>query len=423
MNGPAGALLVLALLLAAGGGLARALGLFTARTSRPSRLALAFVTGWLAATTGLFLLALCGVRLGVGAAVAVLGPCLIGWLRRAPAPAPRPALGFVGGAGVAVLLLVAARAAVVCCAEPVTVGDAWLNWQLKARAFYEDRTLAVLGVEPAQVGHRDYPLHVPLSSTLFHLLMGRPDDLLAKLAHLAGYLSILALVAGALPGAAGPWAAALLGATPAVVQSVPVALADLPFALMVLGAGLALAGDEPADLRQAGLFLYGGLWTKNEGATLALAGVALAALRAPRTGRARDLAGLAPVVLFVPWIAYRVSLGLRTEELVNAGFQPRRLPDVGAALAAEALKPEWLLLWPALVLLVAVRPRPGAAGALLLAQLGAYVLVYLVAGTDHLWLLQTTRSRLLLHLAPLATVLAWRIAIGAFSKGSGPPGS
>jgi hypothetical protein len=44
MSGPAGALTALALLFAAGGGLARALGLFTPRTSRPSRLALAFVT-------------------------------------------------------------------------------------------------------------------------------------------------------------------------------------------------------------------------------------------------------------------------------------------------------------------------------------------------------------------------------------------
>jgi hypothetical protein len=227
---------------------------------------------------------------------------------------------------------------------------------------------------------------------------------------------MLALVAGALPGAAGPWAAALLGATPAVVESMPVALADLPFALMVLGAGLALAGDGPADLRQAGVFLYGALWTKNEGATLALAGVALAAARALRAGRARELAGLAPVALSVPWIAYRVALGARTEELVGAGLHPGRLLDVATALAAEALEPRWLLLWPSVVLVAAVRPRPGVAGLLLLAQLGAYVVVYLVTGTDHLWLLQTTRSRLLLHLAPLATVLAWRTVLSTLLR-------
>jgi hypothetical protein len=144
--------------------------------------------------------------------------------------------------------------------------------------------------------------------------------------------------------------------------------------------------------------------------------VALAAARALRAGRARELAGLAPVALSVPWIAYRVALGARTEELVGAGLHPGRLLDVATALAAEALEPRWLLLWPSVVLVAAVRPRPGVAGLLLLAQLGAYVVVYLVTGTDHLWLLQTTRSRLLLHLAPLATVLAWRTVLSTLLR-------
>jgi hypothetical protein len=419
-------LVYLTIVAGVGRGVARFLRLDSALPFAAERLAVAFGIGSVWLTSWIFWCGLAGFPFSRVTAAVGCFPLLLGWrrrTRRATAPAdPGSVLDRSWiRVGLGVLVAVAVlRAAAVSFADPVHGWDAVSNWQLKARAFYEDQGIGLL--MRSDTHHVNYPLHVPLSSALYYFFRGTVDDFLVQALSYAWYLSILAVSFGGVRRVAGRGAAllavAVLGAAPALVSEFSKTQADGPLAFLFLVAGLSLlrysVTANPAELRLTGIFLYGCMWTKNEGMIQALAGVAIGAALAVRRGRLRDVAGLAPVLLIIPWLLVVTTLPAQKHQLssllgggVLAALQ--RVPVVALRLAEEALHPRWLFVWPVLLLLIGMSRRAMIrswpvvllTGVTLLTYLGVYV----VTDQDYLWLVQTSLPRLLLHLMPTSVVL------------------
>jgi len=433
-------LVYLTIVAGVGRGVARVLRLDPALPFAGERLAVAFGIGSVWLTSWIFWCGLLGFPFSRVTAAAGCFPLLLGWRRRTrPATAPADPEGVLDASwirvGLGLLVAVAVlRTAVVVFADPVHGWDAICNWQLKGRAFYEDQGIGLL--MRSDTHHVNYPLHVPLASALYYFFRGTVDDFLVQALSYAWYLSILAVSFAGVRRVAGRGAAllvvAFLGAAPALVREFSKTQADGPLAFMFLVAGLTLlrysATANPAELRLTGIFLYGCMWTKNEGMIHALAGVAIGAALAVRRDRIRDVAGLAPVLLIIPWLLLVATLpaqGHQLSGILGSGVPAalERVPAVALRLAEEALHPRWLFLWPMLLLLIGLSRRAMIRSWPIVLLTGVtlltYLSVYVVTNQDYLWLMQTSLPRLLLHLTPASVVLVVYLIASAWGSRPG----
>lgn len=394
----------------------------------------------------------------VGAALALLAALL--WWRRTrlptAAPAPReaePPAPLAQRALVAGLLLFAAlslgQAVVSAAVRPAFQFDSLTRWMFKTKVLALDGTLVgPLSTDPHfGFTHQRYPPLVSHVSNLPLLVSGGFDDRLAQAPYAWYAVALAAIAFGALRRRAGALKAALGAAWIAslpLISYVPYpppgagaasAMADIPFALFLTGAALALldALDGARDRAhlEVGLLLGFATLTKNEGLPLVVV-AALALLLCARRARLRAALGPALVAgaLFFAlwgWLAagfpaldenYPARLHLAA---VREGLT--RVPLVLGALADEVVTfRAWNLTWPAiLALLVLGRlSRPVLAALIVVVgQLAVYVFAYVVTSwsspaaeyhmpdTDPVvYLVTITLARLLLHVAPLAIIAA-----------------
>jgi hypothetical protein len=384
--------------LAAGVGVSRLLGLWSAPRELPRVLGIAYMVG--VAVIGV--LATLGLIGGLAlTAWQVLAACFVlaalGFVRRGGALAPglpveRGARLLVAGIG-ALLGIYLAALLLRSYAEPLRHWDAWSFWTAKARAIVtlgglDSRYFAGAAY---QTFHRDYPLFVPSLEAIDFRFMGRITTQVIHLQFwclLAGFLAAAAQLARDRVHPLLVWPALLLVAvSPSMATQLGWAIAELPLAFFFALA--ALAGwryVEDGDWRYAallGVFAAASLATKREAIPFAAALFLLLIVFAfVRRTRIPPLAWAAAAALVgvLPWRIWVAVHHVGPKELplgksVNPGWllgRTERLPPAIERLAIDSVRPgAWIVILPLAVLaaVFALRRGRGDVGAFLLALL------------------------------------------------------
>jgi hypothetical protein len=398
--------------------------------------------------------------------------------RDAVAAAPAVLLWAGRLALAAAVLLAVVKLALV----PLWSWDHYAIWGLKARLLAAEGRLDPQALDRFDLIDTvpDYPLGVPLA-WLAATLGGLPGEAVVRGFHVAWLLALVVLVHAAARRLSGSplvalAAAAVVAASPLAWDSIHLGLADLPLALFAVAAVAAAAaaldgvpgeaepsparppaasapGAGPGGWALAGLFLGFLPWVKSEGASLAaLLALALVAWRwqAGRQRWARDRArdwardwarDAAALVLPAALIGgAAVALGnflLPPGRSFFGGDPMSRLArrsaapwdEVLAPVAAELAGRQWLGLWAALLVVLAVaivrrRVAALALAAVVVLQLAVYVAVFFVThlpAADHV---ESALHRIAAALVPLVALAAAALAAGRpASTGSAGTGS
>ena len=437
--------------LGGGYGVLRALG----RRITAADAGLAFCIGFAVLGIGASLLAVAGYVPGVAAflvlaaaAASPLAPLARGLRRpRLRRPSLRPSLATaVTTVLVAVTAVYAIATLVVASVKFLDEWDAWSMWTLKAKGLVVFGNLGT--ADFAGSAHPDYPILVPVIQSLVFRFIGSFDTQLVHVEHallpIAFAGALARLLHRRLPSPALAVVALVVLVAPGVARNVPDALADVPVAIFVSLAGLALGlwllDRRPSWLPLFVIFAAAATWTKDEGAA-SVAGMAVAA--APLAVRRPVIRSLAPliaavtavVLVLLPWEVWKSVKGATYDTNLRQGLSLRFIGTRGHA-AARAIDAMWgqlgdVRLWLAIpYILIAVviaafllrRGRRLALFSVLAPTLAflLYVWVYAIR-TDPLgitWTLDTTVTRVTTSIGLLAAALL-AADLGVLA---GPPG-
>lgn len=344
---------------------------------------------------------------------------------------------------------------------PIRGWDAWSQWFLKARIFFEAHSVPKTFLLDPDCPNKSYPLMVPLAVTWIYICLGHVQDMLAKILYPLQYSALLVLFCSLVRRLASQKNAlfftALLASTPVVIlhagglspltslsglyASDFVGYADLTLAILILVAGgfMALGSTTKKDPFFYGSAVFLGLsaWAKNEGLPFCLMGNIMILFW---WGRKKELSFqklLRLLIIFSvttgPWLFEKSFLGLSSEYTVD--MSPSALFHyLGnfTAVFSELIKYlfskiglfnfTWYLFAVSFLL---HPPRPGGACllplyVLIFGQLGVYVLIYSVTPYALDWHIATALDRLLLHLTPLAWLIT-AVHVGEWSRNPSDP--
>jgi len=430
--------------------------------ARAERLLFSYAAGCGVVSLQMFCYSLLGVRLGFFVIAApwcalwAIGRFAGRWGRggrwgRAEVPSPVPArpLRRLEWFLVAVIVSQAAFSLFNSAALPVQGFDTWVIWFMKAKVFYMDR-----GVEYASFlkplysngnpGAYSYPLLTPLATAFSYLAMGGVDDRMAKLLYALYYLSLLGIfyhfVRAEVSREAALVSTAMLATVPRIMEQAGltgVGYADLPLAVyFISAAGFAfkyMDSGKSRDFLLCALFLSLGAWTKNEGLSFLIIGLALLCLHAlfkdPRAAaRPVLVSALTVAAVAGPWIVYRSALPEISEGHVtgvsfgSAVANLSRLPTIVSTILPRLFTAnKYHAAWGVYVLfavLAAKRFREKGYALLhllLWGQFAAYVFVYIVTPRELKPLIRASVDRLTIHLLPLVffcVALCWESLFG-----------
>ncbi|MCM3880892.1 MAG: hypothetical protein ND807_12360 [Vicinamibacterales bacterium] len=356
-----------------------------------------------------------------------------------------------GGAGplerVLGLLLVVECAVMITAALRTPLGwDALFNFEIKARLAMENATpgrlpLAYFSDTTRNWSHPQYPLVVPFAEFWIYSWIGHVDQSAIKILFPLFYLSLIAIVCGAVRRVAGlamglGCAVALGLLPPLVVQPGAVfGYADVPLAAAFTGAVsltmLALRTGNRDALWLAAALSAIAAWTKTEGLMLAMVlgisaflsqSIAHAGSGVKMPRGALSVLFWLPLLMIAPWLIVQRLYGVPPGDLQRISITTtmenlHRLPVIAGLTARELVRLwQWGFIWPAFVVsLVAmiwkrkVTSVDCVMAAVVSISLALYVLVYVYSAwpdvREHMgWSL----SRLLTPLAPIALMFAVR---------------
>jgi 4-amino-4-deoxy-L-arabinose transferase-like glycosyltransferase len=323
---------------------------------------------------------------------------------------------------------------------PLIEWDAVSTWGYKAKMF-SMTALPDLGDYfhdySLNFSHLDYPLLVPFLTAGEYAALGEVNDTLGKTGILFLFwcyaVFIYAAVRPLLPRCAAGAVTALAVSAPMVLRWAGAGTADMPLAIFYAGSAYYLTrwivGGTVGDAWLAGFFSAACLFTKNEGLALAVinlfAAAALGWKAIPRPRYVRELGGTALVCLLVllPWIIFRHALPHIDENYpghlnpANIAANLARVPYVfNNFYNWTFFDPDsnyfWQLALGALLLGLCTRPSAAAYVLLflLLAQLAAYLLAYVITPMPLEDLVFVTMKRLLLHALP-ATIFIFAFSL------------
>ena len=438
---------------------------------RWERIALGFLLGL---TLTMFLMFLAHVSFGVPlnvlpmlglqlAALAILGFCASRF-RASHHPPLAPALPWAArwmtllkiliGIGIAKILFAGVTFLLL---TPPYLDDVIENWNLRAKVFLNDRALTLLlpGQDPtiAGGGVNSYPPTVPLAKAWLNILAGGSwNEALANCLHLLWFAAAAVLLFSLLRRMAGlPWA--LLGtyvlfSLPLVAMHATNPYADVFMAGHILAAGSLTASALIAKLTSAQRTTFLKLaivaiaclpFTKNEGLVLYFPpallawGVTLALLvrhndePVQRGFRLLAFGAAACLAVTLPWLMFKWGHGLAFGNAkglfgLDISWQPLALLAILINTFSEA---NWLLLPMLLLILLCLRglrllripllPLLILAAIPYVAQIGIFTLTGLSAEAMQ----QTGYARGLVHLMPVAVVLAVMLAKSWIEKETG----
>lgn len=357
-----------------------------ARSVTWRRVGAAYMLGIVVVVVPASYLALFGVPVGVGAAVAGLAAIALAARRvglprqLARARLPRPSaeqLAALAVTGVALVVLgYAFRAFVV---RPLVDFDAWAIWAPKARLLYQDPGAAPAAIRSGLYGQSPYPLALPTLQALGFGSMGRFDGALigAQFAALAfGFVAALwaLLERRARPLAISLCAAAIVVA-PQFLFQLLTHYADVPLGLFI-GLGVAAAAawtvspDDGWLLACAVAFIGMGALTKSEGTLFAVAAaIALLATQVGPAWRTRLRPALVAVgaiaLILLPWQIYCAAYHLKTSDYnlsdaVSLGYLREHSDRLGPVLRELGKQLTVTHQWGYLVFAVAAGVFTGA---------------------------------------------------------------
>ncbi len=309
----------------------------------------------------------------------------------------------------AIAILALAGYALYATIAPPPEFDYLADWGLKARAFFEIRSIdwQLLGRAIPRDTHPDYPLLLPLLYDVIAVIRGAWSDLYLGLVHVAFALALLLVVHGsAIEETRSRMVAAFLTAALVPLAATPwMGMAEGPFiafataALLLLRSGKVTAGSLLLGLAAS---------TKNEGLVL-IAAVAIGLVFARR---ARDIPRLWPAVaIALPWLVVRTMHGFGSD-LAGGGVFARiaaHLADpllfLRALSSASLGKPFfWIALAFGIVLAsTALLARERFLLTTLFVQFVCYVGAYLASPYDLVWHVTYSWERLVAHLTPALT--------------------
>ena len=275
--------------------------------------------------------------------------------------------------------------------QPLVGWDAWAMWFLKGRALYQSGGLPPgFFSDPffAAYAHLDYPLLVPLTIAGTYAWMGDVDTLMKGWWPLLAGAAACGLYFGVEGRMARLGGLILLLGLPEVWRHTVgdyVGYADLPLAVLVLFGGLFLWRRQYLT---AALFFGLAGFTKNEGLVVAAAGAGIAVVM----GRS-CWPGVIAAVVVLPW-QWQMRVFSLAPELAGGSVQWERVGVVWEALGL------WVVFAPLLFAL----NRPVTL--VLVAQLGAAFIAYLMTPNDVQWHLRTSADRVVFQAVPLAVLLA-----------------
>ncbi|HXT02128.1 MAG TPA: hypothetical protein VN915_15745 [Elusimicrobiota bacterium] len=403
----------------------------------------AWVTAFAVATVVAPFLLFAGNLLGLPLGRATAGgslllAVLVAHARFGGAAGPAPERGarrpwsWTRGLCLLLLAFAAATALLQALSLPLYHWDALVLYGFKAKVLFSAgtfRTPAFLDkgiVSP----NANYPLLIPYLEAGFYALLGRVDERLVRLIFFAYWLAYLALVHAELRRPLGEdaalAAAALLGTAPLffrddATQAVSGSV-DVAFAFYWTGAVLAaLRAREDGDRRGLELCLVlvlGGLFTKPHGLALGLIPVGLALSRRSLRAHGPSIAVFAAAAAAWVWTRHllpdNVDYVPRTvgASMLTAAWS--RVPVVAGAWPRELFRRDhWGLFWVlalAVIAAGAARRRLTSPIRRILLALGAqllvYTAVYLAAPNEIGGFLDSTLSRMTIHLSGLAAVAA-----------------
>ena len=428
MTGHALALLAANLLfLAAGAGIARALGVWQTPRGLLRCIALAYLVGVGATGVTLQLLLVLGLRFGwpmvVGTPLALAATGLIR-RRGADPPAARWRPSQQTAPQMVIAAVMTGLMAVDLWFQPLGRWDAWAQWTAKARVIFLFHGLApsILSTSPYYAMNPDYPTLLPAVEASDFTFMGSIDT---RVIHLQFWLifaaTVIALVQLLTPRAkvAGWTTAALVAVTPSVQVLTASALADIPVAIFFAFAGLFahrwLVDKDGVALRLFALFAAAALATKFEGRIYIGALAVVLVIQVARLARNRLAATLVACAValigIVPWSLWISRHHIRGIFLTSLRdrISPSlfshlgRIPVSLGALARYALTPmEWLLPTAGIALAIVIALRAGdrritveLVGGTLVLILAGLVFVYWATPLDPTWHLRQSGTRVI----------------------------
>jgi len=396
-------------------------------TVRVARWSLYLLTGAFLVGFSQLLLSLVGLSFthaAVGLAVAV---ALAVAIRLVAQPPPRPSrkmrIGERERYGWAVLGLLLAAATLRSFAVPEAGWDAFSHWGLKAEAY------ALTGqITNAGTVHEYYPPLVPLLEAWLLIHRGAISIDLAKTVWpLLGSAFAICLTWHLRHALRRPWlapffAAGIVLGTTQLLEGFWTGQADLALTAYLCLATLAVwqwrGVPDRRWLVQAALFAAAASLTKYEGlprvAVLVLAILVIAIVE--RCLRERTLpaltTGAASIVAQGPWLAYRATHAVAASSEHLSQFQPQALEATLVALLAVfgGVRSGGALLVAIMAMALAgprlIRPRYRLLTLVVLLQLAATVVAFLVSDTAPDLQARTSATRLFAHFMPVALFVA-----------------
>jgi hypothetical protein len=322
--------------------------------------------------------------------------------------------------------------------------DGVFNFEMKASLMFFEPShsipLGYIGDSSRNWSHPQYPLMVPFGELWIYSWLGRIDHAAAKLLFPLFYVSLIALVCGAVRRVAGlrPSLAtgAMLGLMPplTLIPGAASGYADVPLAAAMAGAvsftWLALRTGAADAALLAGVMSAIAAWTKTEGfvlaATIGLLGLVFRYAPVHRTSGSLSVAAssaliLVPVAALAPWVTLQHRYGIPAADflpvtIANAVDNLHRVPIILELVVRELLRPgHWGLLWPAwviAVLLVMTNRDRIASDLFLITAVAIPLVLYAVPFIFSSWadVDQHVRSALPRLLVPLAPIALWLTA-------------
>jgi hypothetical protein len=344
----------------------------------------------------------------------------------------------------AVLISVECAALFVAALRTPLGFDGVFNFEMKASLMFFDQShvlpVGYIGDVSRNWSHPQYPLMVPFGELWIYSWLGRVDHGATKLLFPLFYVSLIALVCGAVRRVAGlrPSLAtgAALGLMPplTLIPGAASGYADVPLAAATAGAvsftWLALRNGARDAALLAGMMSAIAAWTKSEGIVLAgTVGILALVFRyvlARRSSCTLSVAAssapiLVPAVVLAPWLILQHVYGIPAADflpitIANAVDNLDRVPIILELLVWELVRPgHWGLLWPAwcvAVLLVITNRRRIASDLFLIGAVAIPLVLYVVPFVFSSWtdVDQHVRSALPRILVPLAPIALWLTA-------------
>ncbi|HMB96473.1 MAG TPA: glycosyltransferase family 39 protein, partial [Tepidisphaeraceae bacterium] len=336
----------------------------------------------------------------------------------------------------AIMIGLQLSAALAAISMPMYSVDAVAIWGLKAKVvaaqpllprpdYFTDLSL--------NYSHLDYPLLVPFLLAGSYSAIGAVNDAWGKIVLLVPLIAMIALLYSAVRDELGRARSAILTAVaiaaPAVAFWAGRGGADVTLTGFIFAASWSIMrwvrDQQTGDAMTAGLFTAMAAFTKLEGGVLIVSTIAVATIAMLTMARKNRqwVWGWIGFILSLgtalgPWLLWSRGLPHTHENygarltLANLWEHRGRFPDLALTFASE-LK-NWSYLGGVLLIAAAAligwrgwgKPFILAGWAIVVAQMLAYVAVFLVTPWDPHALILITASRLSLHVFPLAILLA-----------------